>query len=394
MSRTKKDPSYRRHKQSGQAIVTLPDGWGGRKDFTLGTYDSPESWTEYYRLLAEWKANDRRLPKPVKEPEDLTVNEVLLAFFRHADKEYPASSREPANFKLSLRPLQRLYRHTSAKDFGPKALKALQQAMADGSWMTAEEKAKAEKQRRPIGWCRNVVNRRIVRVRTMFKWAESEELVPKGHLHALLTVKGLPKRGGPARQTPPVTPSSWEHVQAVSPHCPPPVAAMLQLQWWAGMRSCEVRILRTCDIDRSNPLCWLYRPAHHKNDWREDDQGRVAPLGPECQKLLAPWLRPDNPEGYLFRPLVARRDRDGQAHYREAYYTDWAYCQAVRRAYRKAGVRLTPYQGRHAAKKRITAAAGLDAARAVLGQKSLGSTNGYAQQIDVNKATEVMARLG
>lgn len=30
-------PSYRRHKASGQAIVTLPDGHGRRRDVLLGT---------------------------------------------------------------------------------------------------------------------------------------------------------------------------------------------------------------------------------------------------------------------------------------------------------------------------------------------------------------------
>jgi hypothetical protein len=34
----KKPPSYRLHRQSGQAIVTLPDGLGGRRDVLLGPY--------------------------------------------------------------------------------------------------------------------------------------------------------------------------------------------------------------------------------------------------------------------------------------------------------------------------------------------------------------------
>jgi hypothetical protein len=38
MSRRNHIPAYRLHKQSGQAIVTLPDGLGGRHDFTLGEY--------------------------------------------------------------------------------------------------------------------------------------------------------------------------------------------------------------------------------------------------------------------------------------------------------------------------------------------------------------------
>jgi hypothetical protein len=42
-------PSYRRHKFSGQAIVTL-----NGKDCYLGAWQSDTSKTEYKRLLAEW----------------------------------------------------------------------------------------------------------------------------------------------------------------------------------------------------------------------------------------------------------------------------------------------------------------------------------------------------
>jgi hypothetical protein len=41
-------PSYRLHKPSGQAVVTL----NGR-DFYLGEWNSPKSRTEFERLLAE-----------------------------------------------------------------------------------------------------------------------------------------------------------------------------------------------------------------------------------------------------------------------------------------------------------------------------------------------------
>jgi hypothetical protein len=57
-------------------------------------------------------------------------------------------------------------------------------------------------------------------------------------------------------------------------------------------------------------------------------------------------------------------------------------------------VKLHPYQLRHSAKERITRTEGLDAARAVLGQLSLGTTNLYARQQDVEKATSVMSRMG
>jgi hypothetical protein len=41
-------PTYRLHKQSGQAIVTLSG-----QDYLLGKHRSPESHAEYARLLAE-----------------------------------------------------------------------------------------------------------------------------------------------------------------------------------------------------------------------------------------------------------------------------------------------------------------------------------------------------
>jgi hypothetical protein len=39
-------PSYRLHKQSGQAVVTLTDGIGGRHDVLLGPHGTPESRSE------------------------------------------------------------------------------------------------------------------------------------------------------------------------------------------------------------------------------------------------------------------------------------------------------------------------------------------------------------
>jgi hypothetical protein len=51
MSRKPHVPAYRRHKQSSQAVVTLPDGVGGHHDVLLGKYGTPASRVEY--ALAE-----------------------------------------------------------------------------------------------------------------------------------------------------------------------------------------------------------------------------------------------------------------------------------------------------------------------------------------------------
>jgi hypothetical protein len=108
MSRRPSIPSYRLHKQSGQAIVTLTDGLGGRHDVLLGKFGSAESRAEYVRVLAEWEANGRRLPRPAAT-SDLTVNELAVAFLRHAGQHYRHADGTPTpefrDYKLSLRPL-------------------------------------------------------------------------------------------------------------------------------------------------------------------------------------------------------------------------------------------------------------------------------------------------
>jgi len=50
-------PSYRHHKKSGQARVTL-----GGKDFYLGRYGSRESRAAYQRVIGEYLAGQGRAP--------------------------------------------------------------------------------------------------------------------------------------------------------------------------------------------------------------------------------------------------------------------------------------------------------------------------------------------
>ncbi len=72
-------PSYRLHMPTGQAVVTH-----GGKDSYLGRHVSPQSRAEYHRLIGEWESNGRRRPAPDAAGSDLTVNEVLVAYFRFA----------------------------------------------------------------------------------------------------------------------------------------------------------------------------------------------------------------------------------------------------------------------------------------------------------------------
>jgi integrase len=282
--------------------------------------------------------------------------------------------------------------------------------------MTPEEQSMAQQKGHSVGWCRNVVNRRIARIKTMFKWAESEELVEASTYQALRTVSGFPSGMHGIRQTNSIEPASQEQVDKLLSHCNNTLASMIQLQWLAGMRSAEVRMMRTAEIQQTSPQLWIYRPQTHKNAWRGANHQRLVVLGPRCIEVLKPFLKVADPEAFLFQPRqaeaersrarragrrtpltpsqIARKPRKNRRRTPGNCYSDTSYAQAVARVCEKAGVKLHPYQLRHGAKQRITRHCGLDAARAVLGQKSIGTTNLYASQQDVATAAEVMACLG
>ena len=77
-------PTYRKHKATGQAIVTL-----GGKDSYLGRHGTKESKAEYDRLLAEWLANGREL----SASGPLAVAEVIGRFWPWVEQHYRRTYR-------------------------------------------------------------------------------------------------------------------------------------------------------------------------------------------------------------------------------------------------------------------------------------------------------------
>jgi hypothetical protein len=73
-------PTYRKHRASGQAVVTLDS-----RDFYLGPYGTAVSRGEYDRAVGEWIAGARQLPA---HPATITVVEIVAAFRRHARAYY------------------------------------------------------------------------------------------------------------------------------------------------------------------------------------------------------------------------------------------------------------------------------------------------------------------
>lgn len=109
-------PKYRRHKATGQAVVTL----SGR-DYYLGPWQSAKSKREHARLTSQWLAAGESL---FESPADtLSVEELLAAFWRHAKAYYIDADGKPTteqlNFRTLIKRFRKGYGDTLAREFGP-----------------------------------------------------------------------------------------------------------------------------------------------------------------------------------------------------------------------------------------------------------------------------------
>jgi integrase len=422
-------PSYRRHKQSGQAIVTLTDGLGHRKDVLLGKWQTQESRKEYARVLAEWEAAGRNLSAE-GTGSDITLNELMLRFWPWAEMHYRLAdgspSREIESWKLSLRPLREWYGTKLVRDIGPLALKALRDKMI-AQPVTRRVKVAGKPQEKVIrqGLARGVINQRIARIRRMFKWGVENELVPVTVYQALKAVSGLERGRSAARETKPVEPIALAWVEATLPYLMPTTADMVQLQLLTGARSGEICDMRAVDIDRAGAI-WLYSPARHKMAHR--GKKRVIAIGPRGQEIVKRRLKA-NVGAYLFSPADAvaeKRERARASRKTKIFpceirrvqknkrrkpkiaagdrYAPTAFAIAIRRAIIKANKdreaqglppipRWHPHRLRHTRATEIRRIAGLDAARAALGHSSPQVTELYAE-LDLGKAIEVASMMG
>lgn len=368
-------PKRKPHKSSGLERIRVKG-----RDYYLGAPGSPEADAEYARLLVLLApaVSAGLPPPPAHSPpaSQLSVADVVAAWWREESSRYDLASREPQQFRYSLKPLLAMFGQSPAARFGANELEQVQLAMARGDWPGCKDGS----------LCRNVCNRRIVRIRTVWRWADRKGLVPGGAWGNLRSLPELSRADGRARQTPRPAAATADQVEAVAIRCRTVVGAMVRLQWLTGMRSGELRTMQAGDVDLAGDV-WIYRPGRHKGLWRGQD--RSVAIGPEAQKVLEPWLNGKRLVDYVFPPAVRRPG--GRTH-----YSDTGYGNAVRRAAQKAGLppEWRAYSTRHGAKNRLTRQIGLDGARAVLGQRSLGTTAGYGDALDLDAAVDAARRFG
>jgi integrase len=355
------------------------------RDYYLGRHGSDEARKEYARLCVVL-AKDQPPEAILATANVLSVADLVAAYLRHAEQfyrdEHGRTSSELVNYRCAVEPLLSAHAHTAINEFGTKALRQVVETMVKK------------------GWCRQSINRQLVRIRTVWRWAEAEQIAPAGCFATLKTVRGLKRGELGVDDSPEVLPVPEPDLEATLPHLTPPqVRALVELMVLTGARPGEVSRMTAEVIDKSGKIelakgiwvelgsVWAYRPAWHKT--LHHGHRRIILLGPQAQKILAPWLLLAAPGQYLFRPA-----RGGRGLPAKPRYTREAMLGAVHRACVRANVKMwSPAQLRHNAATRFSAAFGLDITRVVLGQRSVRVTQGYALE-DWQRAAAAMGRTG
>ncbi len=384
-------PKYRKHRASGQAVVTL----NGR-DFYLGPHGTKASKNEYDRLIGEWLQNGRS--PLVGSAGELTVVELCARFWKYAKRYYRKGGKctgEAPNIKAAIRFLKDWYGMTLVSDFGPLALQAVRQSMVEADFS------------------RNYVNAQIGRLKRMFKWGVAEELVPPAVYQGLMAVTGLRQGRSEARESVPVMPVEDATVEATLAHLSPVVADMVRLQRLTGMRPAEVCKSRSVDIDQTGDV-WLYRPATHKTE--HHGRERTVFFGPQAQGILLSYLA-RAAEEYCFQPRDSEAKRLSEKHAARTtplscgnrpgskrkrkpkkkpgdHYTSDSYRRAIHYACNKAGIeRWSPNRLRHTAGTEFREKFGLEAAQVLLGHSKADVTQIYAER-DLTKGIEAARQIG
>lgn len=418
-------PKYRKHKASGQAIVTIAG-----KDHYLGPHGTEVSKMEYDRLVAQWLADGR--PTRPNRASRLSVSQLLALFWQFAEQHY-VKFGEPTgtadNYKIAIRLLRVEYGNLLVDKFGPIALTRLQQIMIER------------------GYTRRYINDNTSRIKRIFKWGVSRELVDVAVHQGISTVEGIQHGRTAARESTKIRPVSDEIVDATLLNLPQLVADMVRIQKLTGARPCEVRLMKRAEIHHSmeslervidsdfhftwTPGIWVYYPSSHKT--QHHNRMRVILIGPKAQTVLTPYLAETEFGKFCFSPALSEEQRRTIASQQrvtpveqgntrgskrkrspkrcpQQHYSKDSYAKAINRACEKtfpipkelSEVEIkrwkkkyfwAPNRIRHSAGTSIRKKFGLEQAQAVLGHARVNTTQIYAEK-NFEGAAQVIKEVG
>lgn len=405
-------PSYRLHKPSGKAVVTL-----NGKDHYLGEHNTPQSKAAYQRLIAEWQALGQR-SAPQAGPSGISIATLCVRYLDHCRDWYPDTKwNETKQTELALRYMEP-YLMMPAHEFGPLSLKAVRQIMLEATSAKTGDRLS-----------RQYINKMVDRLVRMFRWAAENELVPISCHAALVNVRGLQRGRTTAPEAAKVETVDDKMVEKTIKCCCNIIADMIRLQRLTGMRPGEVVRLTPAMIVAEGDI-WRAEPEEHKTAWR--GKKRVIFIGPKAQEILSKYLNraADKP---LFSPAeaVAQRNKkrtrnckggnragygrltrnpeQRKLNYHDSYDTQ-SYGRAIMyacdrafpvpegatedeaKAWRKKH-RWSPNQLRHSAATEIRKKFGLEAAQVILGHAKADVTQIYADR-DTELARSVVQSIG
>ena len=271
----------------------------------LGRWGSPEAQEAYDRLIAEWLANGRRLPESVEASGDepVTVTELCVACMKWVEERHRPN--EASNFRSVVRILRAHYGSKPVVEFGPRSLAAVRQAMVEK------------------GWARTHINKQVSRLRSVFRWGVSRELVEQVTYERLRTLEPL-RPGEAKREGRKVKPVPDEHVKRVWRYLSRQVRALIRLQLLTGARADELVRLRATDLDTSGEVWTVtydggpdgtdeersHKSAHHGKQ-------RIVFFGPRAQRILRRFMVPGRD---VNRPLFSPRDAEAERYAKCRYH--------------------------------------------------------------------------
>jgi integrase len=384
MAKKAVNSSYRLHRGSGQAVVTLQG-----RTYYLGRYGSPESKEKFHRLVAESMVSATFGTKK----NHVSVAEAVVKYLEYTKVYYPTGQEHHCNV-VACKPMIELYASIKVADFGITELKVVR------DWWVKR------------GSSRGYVNAMVKRIVRMSRWWSEEKIIDPSVHHALKCVSHLKRGRCDVREADPVKPVSDSDIEKTLPFLPQVVADMVRLQRLIGCRPGELVQIKPSMVDQSKDV-WTITIDDHKNAWRGKE--RLIAVGPKAQAILRPYLERGLSQ-YCFSPKEAMEQRTkartqarktppscgnrpgtnlrARPRKDSEHYTTGTYGNAIRYACRRAKIEpWSPNQLRHAAATHLRKLEGIEAASVILGHSQLSTTEIYAEK-NFQAAVSVAKRHG
>lgn len=381
-------PPYLRHAVGAYVYAYVRVGG---KRINLGEYGSPESRRRYGEIVRAWEqeADEAHRARLGPARAGCSILEIVAAHALHAKQHYRGPDGEPTSevrsFVLSLDPLLgQEFAAMLADSFRPGDLKKIRD-----SWIKQ-------------GLARRTINQHVGRIKRLFRWAASEELVSVETAGALGMVRDLARGRTPAPDHAAVEPVPLRDLALTLRHVAPVVGAMIRTQYYCGARPGEVCRMTSDEIDQGGVVrvgkrrvqlpggVWVFQPSRFK----QLHTGKVVAyiLGARAQEVMTPYIGATSGVAGATRnvapPIFPSPKKLGSP------WSVSGYQHAIADACTAAGAaHWSPGQLRHSFLQKIDRLAGIQAASIMVSHANISTTEIYVER-NLHQAAEIAAKHG